>query len=665
MSITLETLKQQLIANNEEQIATTDSVAALTKVFIDRFKLEDRQRLDELEASMEGKKRVRAPSPSSPNSKEPAGGGFDLSDLMNRFALPAVVALAASMAGFDAAIKALRIPAILTSIRTALNAIKTTFDNLKTKALSFVDRLKLIKFPDLPRLTVTFPESWTKLGTTMTNAIKAALPTLDDLKLRMPKLTIPSITTFYDNLKLRVGNIFPSLDDLKLKLPKITLPDFDMPKFPRITFPEMPKLALPSLTTFYDNLKLRVGNIFPTLDDLKLKLPKIALPDFDMPKFPKITFPDMPKFSFLGADGKPFKFPSFAVPDALKNLKMPDFSAVSRVLKGVDGTSGILGFFSWIGTTIANIPGLKSIARLVGGPVTQAIISLIDFFVGFYKGFTTPELDADGNEIVRTFGDRMLDGVEGGLDGVLKGIVAAFQLVLVDLPKWLLGKMGVDTSWLAEIDLWSIVSPIWEFMKAIPKFLFSREYRDEQIARVKTEWEAAGGLSGIFWTLWDGISTLISNAMDSLPSVREVSQSLIARLPRSLRPDTDAELRADANAKRYELEDKIAEERARIARSRSGVDEYQFFEAGGIQQSERDIARHLRAIERLNNGILALPVASELTAAQQAANELKAQSTIIINNIDQSNNSRQNSSSQSSFTAPASAVDNSLPMVMD
>ena len=614
--MTLAQIREQLIANQIEQAETTNSVEALTKVMVDRFKLEDRNKLDSLEDKLERKK---GGGPKTlPRKQEQQRDPFDFSGLLGRLGLPALAALGASLTGFDDAIKALRIPSILSSIRTSFNSIVKAFDNIKLRALNvvgFLDGIKLPdmpKLPDIPRISITYPESWTNFGTRVSDAIRAALPTMDDIKLKMPKI------------------------------------------------------PLTSLSTFYDNVKLRIGNIFPSFDEIKLKLPTIKLPEIDIPKMPEFKFPEMPKFNIMGADGKPFKFPEFNIPDALKNLKMPDFSAVTTVLKGADGTGGVLGFFSWVGDMVAKIPGLKSIARLVGGPITQAIISVIDFFVGFYKGFTEVEYDADGNEVVKSIGEKILGGLEGGLDGVLKGVVDAFQLVLVDLPSFLLKKMGVDTKWLDNIDLWGIVSPLWEFIKGIPKFIFSKEYRDEQIARLKTEWEAAGGLAGIFWTIWDGITELMSKALEGLPSISEITNSLIAKLPRGLRPDTEAEKRADAMLAREELQNKIALEQDRIDRSNEGINEYTGLESSGVRRSQNKIAQWTRLLDQMPD-LSALPLDNDLAVAQAQAllNAGAGNQPIIVNNNDNSINSSQTSQSQATYASPHSAVDTSLPATVN
>ena len=613
--MTLAQIREQLVANQMEQAETTNSVEALTKVMVDRFKLEDRSKLDSLEDKLERKK---GGGPKAlPRKQEQQRDPFDFSGLLGRLGLPALVALGASLTGFDDAIKALRIPSILSSIRTSFNSIVKAFDNVKLRALnvvSFLDNIKLPdmpKLPDIPRIAITYPESWTKFGTRVSDAIRAALPTMDDIKLKIPKV------------------------------------------------------PLTSLSTFFERVQLRIGNIFPSFDDIKLKLPTIKLPEIDLPKMPEFKFPDMPKFGLVGADGKPFKFPEFTIPDGLKNLRMPDFSAVTTVLKGADGTGGVLGFFSWVGDMVARIPGLRSIARLVGGPITQAIISVIDFFVGFYKGFTEVELDADGNEVVRSISDKILGGLEGGLDGVLKGIVDAFQLVLVDLPSFLLNKMGVDTTWLDNVDLWSIVSPLWEFIKGIPKFIFSKEYRDEQIARLKTEWEAAGGLAGIFWTIWDGITELMSNALDGLPSISDITASLVAKLPRGLRPDTEEEKRADAMAARLELQEKIDNERERIARSEAGSNEYTGFEGAGRQRSQNQIAQWERLLNAMPE-LSRVPLDEDLAIAQaQAILNRGATAPQITQIIDNSSSNTQNSQSQATFASPASTVDTSLPATVN
>ena len=627
--MTLKELRDQLVANNEEQIATTDSVAALTKVMVDRFKLEDRNKYDDMERLSEAHKSPRTKS-RAPQAAG-AGDGFNFSDLLNRFALPGIVALGASLTGFDAAIKALKIPDYLRGIRTSFDTIADGFrvlsDRFETLRLRFMlwgDELKKIK-----------------------------LPTLEDIKARIPKITLPeSITAFVDNIKTRIGNIIPSMDDIKARLPRISIPIPD------------------------------------------------AVKNFEMPKI--------------------------AIPDAIKNLEMPDMTPLKNFLVGTQEGGGVFGFLkntlSFATDLISKTPGLKFAFRLVGGPVTQALVSLIDFFTGFYKGFVgdlEPKYDEFGNIIPdsRSMMDKVFDGLEGGFDGVLKGIIDGVQLLFLSIPKWILEKLGVDMSWMDNFSLWDdIISPVWEVIKAIPKFIFSAEYRQEQMDKVKKAWDDAGGMTGIATSIWDAITGAISEAIKGLPTPSELYDKLMSYLPDWIRPE-------GANEELVRLQERQAEQRASleaIAQSQgkeiadlTPLDFQRHFgnpQAGlgaePLLQAYRDrearitelltdlpegalggytspLSSKLGSLMKIHPNELIVPLgstpegqaltklskvlnttASDMQNAQRANAQMSQSIPTVINNIvnDSSVRTSQNVQNRSSFSTPVSSVDTSLPV---
>ena len=695
--MTLKELRDQLVANNEEQIATTDSVAALTKVMVDRFKIEDRSKLDDMEKDKEANKTSSRPRKSG--APAAGGDGFDFSNLLSRFALPGLIALGASLTGFDAAIKALKIPDYLRGIRTSFDKIARGFrvlsDRFETLRLRFMlwgDELKKIKLPTLEDIKaripkITLPESITTFVDNIKTRIGNIIPSMDDIKARLPKILLPATwTTFLDNSKTRLGNIIPSLKDIKLRLPKILLPA--------------------TWTTFFDNTSTRIGNIIPSMDDIKARLPKISIP-----------IPDAVRN---------FKMPSFTIPDAIKNLRMPDMAPLKNFLVGSEAGGGVFGFLkntlSFATDLIMKTPGLKFAFRLVGGPVTQALISLFDFFTGFYKGFVgdlEPQYDEFGDIIPdnRTLTDKLFDGLEGGFDGVLKGIIDGVQLLFIDIPKWILGKLGVDMSWMDNFDLWDdIISPVWEVIKGIPKFIFSAEYRQEQMDKVKAAWDEAGGMSGIANSIWDAITGAISEAIQGLPTPSELYDKLMSYLPDWIRPE-------GANEELVRLQERQAEQRAgleAIAQSQGkeiadltpldfqrhfgnpraglGADArlqaYQDREAriaelltdlpeGALGGYTNPLSSKLGSLMKIHPNELIVPLgstpegqaltklskvlnttASDMQNAQRANSQMSQSIPMIINNVvnDSSVRTSQNVQNRSSYSTPVSSVDTSLPV---
>jgi hypothetical protein len=106
--------------------------------------------------------------------------------------------------------------------------------------------------------------------------------------------------------------------------------------------------------------------------------------------------------------------------------------------------------------------------RTVLRPFTQILLSVIDFVVGFYKGFTS-----EAENETSTFTDKVLAGVEGGFLGVIKGITEAFDLLFFTIPAWLLEKFGMTNA--AEIlrgfSLTELVDPIWNGIKNVVSFV--------------------------------------------------------------------------------------------------------------------------------------------------------------------------------------------------
>jgi hypothetical protein len=697
--MTLKELRDQLVANNEEQIATTDSVEALTKVMVDRFKLEDRNKLDDMEKLYESR---RAPKTTKSRAPAAAGGGFDFSDLLNRFALPALVALGASLTGLDAAIKALKIPDYIRTIRKAIDsigngfrALSSKFDTLRLRFMLWGDELRKINIPTLEDIKariprITLPESVTQFVDNIRTRIGNIFPSLDDIKTRMPRLALPlAYTTFIDNVSTRMSNIIPSLDDIKTRLPKILLPA--------------------TWTTFIDNVSTRVSDIIPSLDDIKARLPRITIP-----------IPDAVRN---------FEMPRFAIPDAIRNLEMPDMTPLKNFLVGTQEGGGVFGFLkntlSFATDLISKTPGLKFAFRLVGGPVTQALVSLFDFFTGFYRGFVgdlEPQYDEFGNIIPdsRSMMDKVFDGIEGGFDGLLKGIVDGVQLLFIEIPKWILSKLGVDMSWMDNFDLWDdIISPVWEVIKGIPKFIFSPEYRREQMDKVKAAWDEAGGFTGIANSIWDTITGALAGALEFLPTPSELYEKLMSYLPDWMRPEGNNEELARLQEQQEQETSGLGE----IARSQGknivDLAPVDFQRHHGNQQAGYGARARIRAYmdreERIAELLSELPegalggftnplssklgslmkihpnelivplgstpegqaltklskvlntTASDMQNAQRANAEMSQSIPTVINNIvnDSSVRTSQNVQNRSSFATPVSAVDTSLPVQLN
>lgn len=359
-------------------------------------------------------------------------GKLELSNL----ALPAIVAFWASATGFDAWIKALKMPEYFRNLKTAVSAsmdaikgIKVGFDDVKgkVKALRWADIIptwKLVDFKDL-----TFAESLKTLSDDIKGAIKGIFQTAKAAPAAAFANFGVDLDLILENTKTNIKNLFQPVTD-RINSVKAAITEaadgFKTPKF------------FVSLQTTIDNIKTKLT--------------------FSMPTW-------VSEFSFS------------SITDKLEPVK--------------NFLNKVLDVFTKIGNMVVGIPGLKGAVRLVGGPVTAALLGIIDFFTGFYKGFVGGEdkFDEFGDKIEddRGFVTKFLEGLEGGFLGFTKGITEAIDLLFIKLPAWLLEKVGAEDAaeFLRGFSLTELVDPIWNGIKDIFKFFSDPEFRAEQISKFK------------------------------------------------------------------------------------------------------------------------------------------------------------------------------------
>jgi hypothetical protein len=386
-------------------------------------------------------------------------GKLELSSL----ALPAIVAFWASATGFDAWIKALKMPEYFRNLKTAVSAsmdaiktIRTGFDSVKdtVKALRWADIIptfKLIDFKDL-----TFADNLKSFSDDIKGVFKGIFQTAK----AAPSAAFANfgldLDLIVNDIKTNIKNFFQPVTD-KVNSTKAAITEaaskFETPKF-------------------FENLKTTINNI-------KAKL------TFTMPTW-------VSEFSFS------------SITDKLEPVK--------------NFLNKVLGVFTKIGDMITKVPGLKGAVRLVGGPVTAAIISIIDFFTGFYKSFVgdlEPKYDEFGDVIPddRSFLDKFFDGLEGGFLGLVKGITEAIDLIFIKLPAWLLEKVGLEDAadFLRGFSLTELVDPIWNGIKNIFKFFSDPEFRAEQVSKFKDSFiqmfeNAVGSIKEFFSDLLDSVN---------------------------------------------------------------------------------------------------------------------------------------------------------------
>ena len=384
-------------------------------------------------------------------------GKLELSNL----ALPAIAAFWASATGFDAWIKALQMPAYFRNLKTAVSAsmdaikgIKAGFDNVKdtVKALRWADIIPTFKLVDFKDLT--FAESLKSLSDDIKGVIKGIFQTAKAAPAAAFANFGVDLDLILENTKTNIKNLFQPVTD-------------------RIN---SVKVAITEAADGFKTPKF-FGSLQTTIDNIKTKL------TFSMPTW-------VSEFSFS------------SITDKLEPVK--------------NFLNKVLGVFTKIGDMVVNIPGLKGAVRLVGGPVTAALLGIIDFFTGFYKGFVGGEdkFDEFGDKIEddRGFVTKFLEGLEGGFLGFTKGITEAIDLLFIKLPAWLLEKVGLEDAaeFLRGFSLTDLVDPIWNGIKDIFKFFSDPEFRAEQVSKFKDSFIQ------MFENAVENIKTFFSYLLDSV-----------------------------------------------------------------------------------------------------------------------------------------------------
>lgn len=162
-------------------------------------------------------------------------------------------------------------------------------------------------------------------------------------------------------------------------------------------------------------------------------------------------------------DGLGTKFASIA-----KYFPTINFEALKGLFGSADKGTGIIGFFSKIFDLLD--PLLKPFKYIIGlalRPIFQIVLSVIDFFVGFYEGFTKEK----SNNIF----EKLKSGFEGGIKGVIKGFTEAIDLLFIKIPAFFAEKLGFEeaSKKLKTFSLTALVDPAWEAVKNFFKEAFS------------------------------------------------------------------------------------------------------------------------------------------------------------------------------------------------
>lgn len=444
-----------------------DSLKNQTRLLTDTFNLQQKSMQDADRRANLAQSQVASIDPEVTSSTSDSSNSSSTFIAGGGLMMPAAIALVASIAGFDDLLRAIAMPKMIKGFGENLDKLKTNLNNIGTRITDFGSKIKNFKFPDLPtigfvdktgapydfskinaKLTAPFDTLNTKITEILTPATESIATKVDDFKLTTTawfdsiksgvttKLGagIETIDTGLDSIKATTNGF---IDGVKLSAMSKLTPAIEFAGTKIDSFKS-------SITGFLDNANTRATNAFTgtaeTLDN-KATAVKTSVQKFfdDIPRL-KITMPEG-----IGAIGE----------------------SIKAVFGSLDEGTGVLGFLGKVGGFLKPLlTPFEFVLKTVMRPITQIFLSLIDFVVGFYDGFT----GTDGS-----FGDKLKAGIEGGIKGIIKGFTEAIDMIFIDLPAWLLEKLGFKgiADKLREFSLTAVVDPVWEAVKNFFKNMFN------------------------------------------------------------------------------------------------------------------------------------------------------------------------------------------------
>ena len=450
VSLSKETLDQITPALHSMRDSLKNHTRILTKTYNLQIKaMQDSERASQLSQSKASsitpddvKETVEKPG------KDGKSGGFG--GLL--FNLPMLTALAASITGFDAALRAVALPKMITSFSNGITKFKTGITDFTTKVKNFK-----ISLPELPKISIVDiegkPYDFGKFKIKVPEIPRITIPesfniSIDGLK--------TSTTSFFDGIKTGITTrLTTAMEPILLTVDNIktgTSGFFDGIKS-GVTTRLTP--AIETIGTKLDTLKTSIGGTFDGING-------------------KVTEKFADASEFFGGKAASIKKGVQSFFDGIPRLKvtMPEGvgkigDSIKAVFGSMDEGTGILGFLGKVGGFLKPLMApFKLIVKTVMRPFTQILLSVVDFVTGFYQGFT----GEDG-----TFGDKLKAGIAGGIKGIIKGFTEAIDLIFITLPAWLMEKLGFEgiAEKLRGFSLTALVDPAWEAVKGFFTKMFN------------------------------------------------------------------------------------------------------------------------------------------------------------------------------------------------
>jgi hypothetical protein len=450
VSLSKETLDQITPALHSMRDSLKNHTRILTKTYNLQIKaMQDSERASQLSQSKASsitpddvKETVEKPG------KDGKSGGFG--GLL--FNLPMLTALAASITGFDAALRAVALPKMITSFSNGITKFKTGITDFTTKVKNFK-----ISLPELPKISIVDiegkPYDFGKFKIKVPEIPRITIPesfniSIDGLK--------TSTTSFFDGIKTGITTrLTTAMEPILLTVDNIktgTSGFFDGIKS-GVTTRLTP--AIETIGTKLDTLKTSISGTFDSING-------------------KVTEKFADASEFFGGKAASIKMGVQSFFDGIPRLSvtMPEGvgkigDSIKAVFGSMDEGTGILGFLGKVGGFLKPLMApFKLIVKTVMRPFTQILLSVVDFVTGFYQGFT----GEDG-----TFGDKLKAGIAGGIKGIIKGFTEAIDLIFITLPAWLMEKLGFEgiAEKLRGFSLTALVDPAWEAVKGFFTKMFN------------------------------------------------------------------------------------------------------------------------------------------------------------------------------------------------
>lgn len=465
VNLSKETLDQITPALHSMRDSLKNQTRLLQKTFdLQQASMQDADRRANLAQSQIASIDPEVTSSSTSNSSNTSGGTFIAG---GGLMMPAAIALVASIAGFDDLLRAIALPNMIKGFGENLDKLKTNLNSIGTRITDFGAKIKNFKFPDLPtigfvdktgapydfskinaRLTAPFDALNTKVDEILTPATESIAKSVDDFKLTTTAWFDSIKTSAVTKLSTGIEGIGTTLDGIKTTTTGF-LDGVKSSAMTRLT------PALETIGTTLDNVK---GSVTGFFDNANTKVTNSFVGATDTIGTAASTVKSSVQGFF---DGIPRL--KVTIPEGISGIG----DSIKAVFGNLDEGTGVLGFLGKVaGFLKPLLTPFEFVLKTVMRPVTQIFLSLIDFVTGFYEGFT----GEDG-----TFGDKLKAGIEGGVKGIIKGFTEAIDMIFIDLPAWLIEKLGFKgiADGLREFSLTAVVDPVWEAVKNFFKNMFN------------------------------------------------------------------------------------------------------------------------------------------------------------------------------------------------